>query len=139
MQTTKTKKLILPVTNPNDFFDGFDHGVVELSQSDIDRIRNLSEAVKTAKQSYDGVYQLSCLDLAVTTMKADYDSSLEDGKLPLVEPEYPRIECCTLVVSDQDFHWMFYPKFCDTRSTTASVLISELETFETLDAREVQK
>lgn len=136
--TTKTKKLILPVHCPtNDYID-FDHGIVELTQEDIDTIRKLSEVVIAAKGSIsDSVYRIKMFDHAVTVMQADYDAEPEDGKVALKEPEYGRIDCCTLNVSDLDFNWSFYPKHGSDLCTTDTVSFSELDTFETLDEREV--
>jgi hypothetical protein len=137
MESTK-KKLILPVHCPTNDCVEFDYAIVELSQSDIGKIRALSEVVKATKESVsDNVYRIKMFDHAVTVMQADYDAEPEDGKTPLREPEYGRIDCCALNVSDLDFHWSFYPKHGSDLCETSTVSISELDTFETLDEREV--
>ncbi|QOX80905.1 hypothetical protein FY034_18055 (plasmid) [Trichlorobacter lovleyi] len=140
-QTTNnpTKKLILSINTSNDFLD-FDYIVAELTQADIDKIRKLSEVVKTAKQSIDSaVYRIKMFDHSVTTMKMDYDAEPdEDGKQPLVEPEYGRIDCCSISVSDDDFMWSFYPKHGDMSDLceTSSVPLAELDSFDAIDERE---
>lgn len=133
-----TKKLILPINCPTNECLDFDYGIVELTQSGIDKIKKLSEVVKAAQENIGlEVYRIEMFDHAVTVMQADYDAPADDGKVALVEPEYGRIDCCTLDVSDLDFRWSFYPKHGTDLCTTESVLISALDTFETIDEREV--
>lgn len=136
----QTKKLILQISCKNDYAE-FDYGVIEMTQAAADRIRKMSEVVKTAKEDiFSYITEIRAHDHAVTTMKLDYDAEELDGdKLPLVEPEYGRIECCKLNVSGIGFYWSFYPKHCDDICTTSRVLISELDSFDTIDEREVQK
>lgn len=137
---TQLKKLILPISCSNDYLD-FDHGIIELSQADIEKIRRLADVVKTTKAAISAdVSRISMYDYSVVTKKADYCAEELDGdRLPLVEPEYGRIENCKLNVSDICFYWSFYPKHCNDICTTKTVLISELCNFETLDEREVQQ
>lgn len=141
METTEstqpTKKLILPVTSSNEFFDEFDHAVIELEQADIDRIKAMSEIVKNAKSVHSGMYKIVAFDY-VTVMKADYDEELDGDRLPLVEPEYATTECDCVNVTDDNFYWTFIPKHTSTRCETESVSISELDNFDTVDLREVQ-
>jgi hypothetical protein len=136
--TQPTKKLILPVSSSNEFFDEIDHAVIELEQADIDRIKAMSEIVKNAKSVHDGVYKIVAFDYNVTAMKAEYDEELDGDRLPLVEPEDARIECECVNVTDDDFFWTFIPKHTETRCETESVSISALDSFDTLDLREVQ-
>ena len=136
-----TKKLIMPIHNQDDYFDGFDHGIVELTQADMDRIRAISELVKTAKITiHDGAYKIVAWDFGITVMKTDYDSeTLVDGLLPLVEPDECRIDCPCLNVTDTDFFWSFYPKHVNVHCETATFDISLLDNFDTVDGREVQR
>ena len=131
------KKLILEVHTSNDYLD-FGYVVVELTQANIDKIHKLSEIVKAAKESIDSaVFRIKMFDPSLTTMRMDYDAEPdENGKQPLVEPEYGRIECCAINVSDDDFLWTFYPKHGSDHCETSSVPLAALDNFDTIDERE---
>jgi len=139
MPETQTKKLIMPIHIQDDHFDGFDFGIVELSQSEMDRIRAMSALVKTAKETiHTGAYKLVAWDYVIRVMQTDSDSEeLDNGRLPLKEPEYPRIDCPCLNVTDTDFFWSFYPKHTNVNCETATMSIDLLDTIDLVDAREV--
>jgi len=137
--TTTTKKLIMPINTQDDYFDGFDFAVVELSQSELYRIRAMSELVKSAKETiHSGAYKLVAWDYVIRVMQTDSDSEeLDDGRMPLKEPDDCRIDCPCLNVTDEDFFWSFYPKHTNVNYETASMNIELLGNFDTVDAREV--
>lgn len=139
--TMSTKKLIMQIHIQDDYFDGFDYGIVELTQADMDRIRAMSELVKTAKTAiHDGAYKIVAWDFGIAVMKTDYDSeTLADGLLPLIEPDECRIDCPCLNVTDTDFFWSFFPKHVNVHCETATFCISLLNNFDTVDGREVQR
>ena len=134
-----TKKLIMPIHTQDDHFDGFDFAVVELSQSEMDRIRAMSELVKTAKETiHSGAYKLVAWDYVVRIMQTDEDAEeLDDGRMPLKEPDDGRIDCPCLNVTDEDFFWSFYPKHTNTNYETATMSIELLDNFDPVDTREV--
>jgi hypothetical protein len=142
MNDTRTKKLIMPINIQDDHFDGFDFGIIEMTQFEMYRIRTMSELVKTAKATiHDGAYKFVAWDGGIETMKTDYDAeTLEDGRLPFLAhtDEYEgRIECVCLNVTDSEFFWTFYPKHTDIRCETKNYPISVLDTFDTIDDRDV--
>jgi len=132
-----TKKLILPVHNCDDYYDDIDHALVELTQSEISTIKTMAAVVRGSKSLHRGMHKLVAFDHSVETMRADHDSGLENGRVPLVEPEYPRIECCCLNVTDCEFYWTFNPKHSSVECETELVSITELDSYDLLDAREV--
>ena len=137
--TTTTKKLIMPIHIHDDHFDGFDFGIVELSQSEMDRIRAMSELVKSAKETiHSGAYKITAWDYVVRIMQTDDDAEeLDNGRIPLKEPDECRIDCPCLNVTDSDFFWSFYPKHTNVNCETATMSIELLDNFDTVDAREV--
>ena len=139
MPETQTKTLVMPINIQDDHFSGFDFGIVELSQSEMDRIRAMSALVKTVKETiHTGAYKLVAWDYAIRVMQTDSDSEEPDNcRLPLKEPEYPRIDCPCLNVTDTDFFWSFYPKHTSVNCETATMSIELLDTFDPVDAREV--
>jgi len=139
MFATQTKTLIMPINTQDDYFDGFDFAVVELSQSEMDRIRAMSELVKTAKDTiHSGTYKLVAWDYVVRIMQTDEDAEeLDDGRVPLKEPDDCRIDCPCLNVTDEDFFWSFYPKHSNVNYETTTMSIELLDDFDTVDTREV--
>ncbi len=137
--TSPTKKLIMPINTQDDYFDGFDFAVVELSQSEMDRIRAMSELVKTTKETiHSGTYKLVAWDYVVRIMQTDEDAEeLDDGRVPLKEPDDCRIDCPCLNVTDEDFFWSFYPKHSNVNYETTTMSIELLDDFDTVDTREV--
>jgi hypothetical protein len=139
MPETQTKTLVMPINIQDDHFSGFDFGIVELSQSEMDRIRAMSALVKTAKVTiHTGAYKLVAWDYVIRVMQTASDSEeLDNGRLPLKEPEYPQIDCPCLNVTDTDFFWSFYPKHTNVNCETATMSIDLLDTFDSVDARGV--
>ena len=139
MPETQTKTLIMPIHTQDNYFDGFDFAVVELSLSEMDRIRAMSELVKSAKKTiHTGAYKLVAWDYVVRIMQTDEDAEeLDDGRMPLKEPDECRIDCPCLNVTDSDFFWSFYPKHTNVTCETATMNIELLDNFDTVDAREV--
>jgi hypothetical protein len=139
MSEIPTKKLIIPIYIQDDHFDGFDFGIVELSQSEMDRIRAMSELVRSTKETiHNGAYKLVAWDYVIRVMQTDYDSEkLDDGRLPMKEPEYPRIDCPCLNVTATDFFWSFYPKHTNINCETAVMSIELLDTYDTIDDRDL--
>ncbi|MFZ4856086.1 MAG: hypothetical protein ACOYL3_06785 [Desulfuromonadaceae bacterium] len=139
MPESQTKTLIMPINVQDEHFSGFDFGVVELSQSEIDRIRAMSALVKSAKETiHSGAYKIVAWDYVIRVMQTDDDAEeLDNDRLPLKEPEYPRIDCPCLNVTDTDFFWSFYPKHTNVNCETATMNIELLDTFDTVDSREL--
>jgi hypothetical protein len=139
---TSIKRLILPVSISDDNFNGFDHAIIDLTQTEVRLIREMSEIVKAAKTSLDiSVYKLVAFNTAPVLMTSDYDTEyLDNGRTPLKEPDEDdaRIDGVCLNVTDDDFFWTFHPKNTGIHCETESVLITALDTFDTLDARELQ-
>lgn len=140
--TTSTKRLILPVSTSDDNFNDFDHAIIDLTNSDIHLIREMSKIVRAAKSSLDiSIYKLVTFNTAPEVMTTDYDTDyLDNGRTPLKEPdEYNnRIDGACLNVTDDDFFWSFHPKNTGIHCETESVLITALDTFDTIDDRELQ-
>ncbi len=139
MSETQTKTLIMPINTQDDYFDGFDFAVVELSQSEMDRIRAMSDLVKSAKETiHSGAYKIVAWDYVIRVMQTDSDSEeLDDGRMPLKEPDDCRIDCPCLNVTDEDFFWSFYPKHTSVNYETSTMSIELLDNFDTVDAREL--
>lgn len=51
----------------------------------------------------------------------------DDGELQLDENEPERMECCAIVVSDDDVHWEALVKNCDIQCETEYVMLADLE------------
>jgi len=138
---TSIKRLILPVSVSDDNFNGFDHAVVDLTQSDIQLIRDMCTVVNTCKLKLGNeIYKLVCFDNDITVMATDYDTDyLDNGRTPLKTPddEDSRIDCVCLNVTHDDFFWSFSLKHSEFRCETKSTPITALDTFDTLDCREV--
>ncbi|SNB45487.1 hypothetical protein [Geobacter sp. DSM 9736] len=124
-----TKKLILPVFDNNDFFEGADYAIVELSAGMIERIRKLAEAVRNLD-----VYRISEFNYACDFRNADYEQ-WECGKVPL--KEYPKpAECNLLNVTDTGFYWSGLYKNTEVRWSTDTVLLTTLDDVGDYDQRE---
>lgn len=124
-----TKRLILPVSDNNDFFEGADYAVVELSTDMIERIRKLSEAVRSLE-----VYRISEFNYACDFRNAGFEQ-WECGKVPL--KEYPKsTECNLLNVTDTGFYWSGLYKHTDIRWSTDTVLLTTLDDADDYDQRE---
>ncbi len=139
MFATQTKTLIMPINTQDNYFDGFDFAVVELSRSEMDRIRAMSELVKSAKETiHSGAYKLVAWDYVIRIMQNDEDAEeLDNDRIPLKEPDDCRVDCPCLNVTDTDFFWSFYPKHSNVNYETSTMSIELLDNFDTVDAREV--
>lgn len=138
---TSTKRLILPVSVSDDNFNGFDHAVIDLNSAEIQRIRDMRDVINTCKNSLGSeFYKLVMFHNGLEVMETDYDTDyLDNGRTPLRTPdaEDARIDCVCLNVTDDDFFWSFYPKHTNIHCETESISIDVLETFDTLDCREL--
>jgi hypothetical protein len=125
-----TKKLILPVSDNSDFFESADYAEIELSTKMIERIRNLSKAVRNL-----GVSRVSEFNYACVFMNADYDQEWETGKVPL--KEYLKgTECNFLNVTDTGFYWSGLYRHTDVRWSTETVPLTALNEDGDYDLRE---
>ena len=135
------KRLILPVSISDDNFNGFDHAIVDLTQAEIQLIREMCSVVNTCKSTLgDEIYKLVTFNTAPEVMTSDYDTEyLDNGRTPLKSPDEgdARIDCVCLNVTDDDFFWSFNPKNTNIHCETKSIPITALETLDTLDCREV--
>ena len=118
--TPTVKKLIIPISDNSDFFEGADYAVIELIADRIDRIRKLSAVVRAL-----GVYRISEFNYDCDFVVADYETDPENGKVALQEFE-GRMECNTLNVTDSNFFWSGYYKHTSVRWESESVPLSAL-------------
>lgn len=72
------KQLILEITGGNDSLD-FDHIVASLNQADIDKIRKISELIKTTREVVKEVCDIRIYDDSFTTFSLDYDAEEMDN------------------------------------------------------------
>jgi hypothetical protein len=137
---TSIKRLILPVSVSDDNFNGFDHAIIDLTQAEIQLIRDMCAVVNTCKGSLGAeIYKLVTFHNGLEVMATDYDTEyLDNGRTPLKTPDDDdaRIDGVCLNVTDDDFFWTFHPKNTGIHCETESVLITALDTFDTLDCRE---
>ena len=129
-QGINPKRLILPVSDNSDFFEGADYAIVELSADMIERIRKLSEAVRSLD-----VYRISEFNYACEFRNADYEQEWESGKVPLKEYQ-KSTECSLLNVTDTGFYWSGLYKNTDVRWSTDTVQLTTLDEAGEYDQRE---
>ncbi len=138
---TSIKRLILPVSVSDDNFNGFDHAIIDLTQTEIQLIRDMCAVVNTCKVALGNeIYKLVTFTNDVEVMATDYDTDyLDNGRTPLKTPDEgdARIDCVCLNVTDDDFFWSFNPKNTNIHCETKSIPITALDTLDTLDCREV--
>ncbi len=128
----KSKKLIIPVHTYDEWFDGKpDYVVVELCQ---DRIRRIKEMAGTVRNL--GVYKVVEFDYSCEHKVAAHDAEPDNGRVALSDFD-GRMECETLNVTENSFFWSGYHKHTNIHWETESVIISELDTLEEIDQRDV--
>lgn len=128
--TPTVKKLIIPISDHSDFFEGADYAVIELIAERINRIRNLSAVVRELD-----VYSISEFNYDCEFAVADYEGDPENGKVPTKQFE-GRMECTTLNVTDCNFFWTGYYKHTSIRWESESVPLSALGKDGDYDLRE---
>jgi hypothetical protein len=132
IRNSRTKKLILSVTDNSDFFsEAADYAVIELGEEEKCRIRKLSAAVRELE-----VYRISEFNYACDFKVADYETDPENGKVAIKEFE-GRMECNTLNVTDSGFYWSGLYKHTDVRWSTDTVPLTALDEAGDFDQREV--
>src|SRR5208282_6070932 len=131
ISNTRTKKLILSVTDNSDFFsEAADYAVIELGKEEKNRIRKLSAAVRDLE-----VYKISEFNYACEFKVADYEADPENGKVAVKEFE-GRMECNTLNVTDCNFYWSGLYRNTSVRWETDSVPLSVFDVEGDYDKRE---
>jgi len=129
-----TKKLILPITDNNEFYaDVADYVAIDLDMEKIDRIRRLSAVVRELE-----VYRISAFDCDCEFLVSDYEAAPKNGKVAVMEFK-GRMECTTLNVTDSDFHWSGYYRHTSVRWESESVSLSALDDDGEYDLRETIK
>ncbi len=128
--TPTVKKLIIPISDNSDFFEGADYAVIELIAERINRIRRLSAVVRELE-----VYCISEFNYDCEFMVVDYEGDPENGKVATKQFE-GRMECITLNVTDCNFYWTGYYKHTSIRWESESVPLSALVEDGDYDLRE---
>ena len=128
--TPTVKKLIIPISDNSDFFEGADYAVIELIAERINRIRRLSTVVRELD-----VYSISEFNYDCEFMVVDYEADPENGKVATKQFE-GRMECTMLNVTDCNFFWTGYYKHTSIRWESESVPLSALVEDGDYDLRE---
>jgi len=128
--TPTVKKLIIPISDNSDFFEGADYAVIELIAERINRIRRLSTVVRELD-----VYSISEFNYDCEFMVVDYEADPENGKVATKQFE-GRMECTMLNVTDCNFFWTGYYKHTSVRWESESVPLSALGKDDDYDLRE---
>ncbi len=128
------KKLILPITDNNEFYaDVGGYVAIGLDLEKKDRIRRLSAVVRDLD-----VYRISAFDCDCEFLITDYEADPKNGKVAVMEFK-GRMECTTLNVTDSDFHWSGYYRHTSVRWESESVPLSVLDEEGEYDLRETAK
>lgn len=135
----KKKKLLLDVSCINENFnEAPEHLIVELCESDIERIKFLAKKVKELDVysmeyfDYSGEYfSTETLEDALEENECDV-SQLTDEMLEAFDSV--RMEVKQIVVFEDAFKFTAVPKHCDDSELccTGQIKVGELDTFETL-------
>ena len=128
--TPAVKKLMIPISDNSDFFEGADYAVIELIAERINRIRNLSAVVRELD-----VYCISEFNYDCEFMVVDYEADPENGNVATKQFE-GRMECTMLNVTDCNFFWTGYYKHTSIRWESESVPLSALDKDGDYDLRE---
>jgi hypothetical protein len=117
-----TKKLIIPITDNNEFFSEVaDYLTADLNVEKIDHIRRFSAVVRDLE-----VYRISAFDCDCEFLISDYEAAPKNGKVAMKEFK-GRMECTTLNVTDSDFYWSGYYRHTSVRWESESVPLSVLD------------
>jgi hypothetical protein len=126
-----TKKLIIPITDNNEFFSEVaDYLTTDLNVEKIDRIRRFSAVVKGLE-----VYKISAFDCDCEFLISDYETDPKNGKVAMKEFK-GRMKCTTLNVTDNVFYWSGYYRHTSVRWESESVPLSVLDEDGEYDLRE---
>ena len=138
-----SKKLLLNVNCVNaDFDDSPDHFVVELSKSNIQKIKTLAQNVKALDVfslkyfDYEGSYcSMSTVDDIVTEKDIEL-TDLTNALIDAANDDASRMEYNMITVYQEGFRFTAVPKNCGDSELcrTDMVLLKELDNIEPLNA-----
>lgn len=117
--SSEAKQFILGASCPNEYLDGFDYFVVEISpemaQALLDRIKLFKDVQRHDRQAYE---------LYFWEYSGDYFGGDPGEHDASSEPSWT--ECSQLVVSENEVFWTAIPKHTDIYVTTDSIKAADL-------------
>ena len=114
-----SKQFILPVSCANDFLDGFDYFIVEISPEYARLLLNRVKMLGTVRKRDKEAYELYFWDYAGAYFGGDPDE--HDAAR-----ESSRVECNQLIVRDDEVNWIAVPKHTDIYATTDPIRVDQL-------------
>lgn len=138
--------VLLNVWSSNEWYDGVDFAVIELTPEYVALILKRAQALKAAKEEDKDLYNSRYWDyspnwyvLGHPEQQDDDTRDFLDGsqqdefwirqhKPEVSEETLARVECPCMIVDENSVWWTTYPKHVDgTRLNTAAIPISDLE------------